>query len=190
MSETTMVDYGIRPPADKTQPTHYVNNAGFHSALVQYKEQRDAAIAEGKDIPRIPEYIGACFLKIAEGLGQKHNFRNYSYLDDMIQVGVLTCVKNMNSFDTSRGTSAFQYFTQVVWYSFLGTIKRNKAEEQARRDMFFKGSYETYSLMEADEDFNLTYNDFINDLGKDDIPHEPKPIKAKKPKVGAIDLFI
>jgi hypothetical protein len=36
--------------------------------------------------------------------------------------------------------------------------------------MFFKGSYETYSLMEADEDFNLTYNDFINDLGKDDAP--------------------
>jgi hypothetical protein len=34
MSETTTVDYGIRPPADKTQPTHYVNNAGFHSALV------------------------------------------------------------------------------------------------------------------------------------------------------------
>ena len=48
MSETTTVDYGIRQPADKTQPTHYVNNAGFHSALVQYKEQRDAAIAEGK----------------------------------------------------------------------------------------------------------------------------------------------
>ena len=44
--------------------------------------------------------------------------------------------------------------------------------------------------MEADEDFNLTYNDFINDLGKDDIPHEPKPVKAKKPKVGTIDLFI
>jgi len=34
MSETPMIDYGIQQPADKTQPTHYVNNAGFHSALV------------------------------------------------------------------------------------------------------------------------------------------------------------
>jgi hypothetical protein len=51
MSETTTVDYGIRPPADKTQPTHYVNNAEFHAALAQYKELRNAAIAEGKDIP-------------------------------------------------------------------------------------------------------------------------------------------
>jgi len=55
---------------------HYVNNADFLKALVDYKTACDAAKAEGKDDPIVPNYIGECFLKIANHLSRKPKRRN------------------------------------------------------------------------------------------------------------------
>ena len=137
--------------------SHYINNQEFHKALTEYCEVRNAALAAGKESPQVSNYIGECFLKIARGLGQKHNFRHYSYLNDMISNAVITCLKNMNSFDVSRGTSAFSYFTQTIFFSFLGTIKMEKQEESKRRHLFMQGNIDTFSSGE-DEDFVIAYN--------------------------------
>jgi len=80
----TSTEYDIVPAVDVDKPSHYINNAEFHAALTKYAEERKEALAAGKESPRIPEYVGECFLKIAAGLAQKHNFRNYSYIRDMI----------------------------------------------------------------------------------------------------------
>ena len=54
--------------AKRKRSEHYVNNKEFLAALIKYRE--DIAIAEiqGKPKPRIPRYIGECFLKIANHL--------------------------------------------------------------------------------------------------------------------------
>jgi DNA-directed RNA polymerase specialized sigma subunit len=119
-------------------------------------------------------------MKIAKGLGSKFNFRNYSYLDDMISDAVFTCLKNIDCFDASRGTSAFAYFTQCVYFSFLGSIKNEKKKEQLKRDMFFKGDYDTFDLASEDEEFQLSYNEFIKSLGTDTTPYESDGQKKKK----------
>ena len=53
---------------------HYVNNKEFLAALILYK--KDVAEAEelGKPKPRITNYLGECFLKIATHLSFKPNF--------------------------------------------------------------------------------------------------------------------
>ncbi len=73
---------------------HYINNEDFLKALVAYKESCIEAEKNGKSKPNIPNYIGECWMKIAEGLSHKPNFINYTYRDEMISAvhSVLTTV--------------------------------------------------------------------------------------------------
>ena len=41
----------------------------------------------GSEPPRISNYIGECFLKIANGLSYRPNFINYTYRQEMISDG-------------------------------------------------------------------------------------------------------
>ena len=47
---------------------HYVDNAKFLQAMKDWKEQCKDAEEAGDEPPRISDYIGECFLKIANGL--------------------------------------------------------------------------------------------------------------------------
>ena len=58
---------------------HYINNADFLKALIDYKNAKKEAKRLKQPDPIIPNYIGECFMKIAEGLSHKPNFINYSY---------------------------------------------------------------------------------------------------------------
>ena len=69
---------------NKKPKKQYVNNADFVKALVEYKERSASARENNLPPPRIPDYIGECFMKIAEGLSHKPNFINYTYRDEMI----------------------------------------------------------------------------------------------------------
>ena len=77
---TTETDTLIKPPAKKSKRDgeHYVNNREFSQAVLEYVQAVRAAEKDAKEIPRITEYIGRCFLKIAEGLSHKPNFIRYT----------------------------------------------------------------------------------------------------------------
>ena len=53
---------------------HYVNNKEFLAAIVEYKEKVALAAERGEAKPRITNYLGECFLKIATHLSFKPNF--------------------------------------------------------------------------------------------------------------------
>lgn len=56
---------------------HYVDNDKFYEEIKKYHDAYHAAKNAGKDLPQIPNYIGECFLLIAQRLGTNRNFRNY-----------------------------------------------------------------------------------------------------------------
>ena len=72
----------------KVQSEHYVNNKDFLEALVIFKKQCAEAKEAGEPRPRISNYIGSCFLKIATHLSYKPNFVNYMFREDMICDGI------------------------------------------------------------------------------------------------------
>ena len=86
---------------------HYVNNREFLDAIVEYrikvlkeaqKEIPDITAEQLKDWkspnkPRITNYLGECFLKIATHLSYKPNFVNYMFREDMISDGIENCVQ-------------------------------------------------------------------------------------------------
>ena len=67
---------------------HYVNNAQFSEAVVEYVKHAREVESQGLDKPQINDYIASCFLKIAEGLSHKANFVRYTYREEMMMDAV------------------------------------------------------------------------------------------------------
>ena len=110
---------------------HYVNNKEFSQAVVDYVKSVKAAKATGQNEPRITEYIGRCFLRIAEGLSHKPNFIRYTYREEMVADAVENCVKAVMNYNVEAATrsgspNAFAYFTQICYYAFLRRIAKEK----------------------------------------------------------------
>ena len=121
-------------PKDKP---HYVNNAMFSQAVVDYvKSSRDAA-ESGETKPVIPDYIARCFLKISEGLSHKANFVRYTYREEMVMDAVENCLKAIENYNIDKATrtgkpNAFAYFTQISWYAFLRRIQKEKKQQDIK----------------------------------------------------------
>lgn len=107
---------------------NYINNEDFRNALLKYKEDCEAAATLGKVKPRIPNYIGECFIKLAEGLARRPNFFGYSYKDEMISDGIENCLMYFENFDTER-KNPFAYFTQILWWCFVRRIQKEKKQQ-------------------------------------------------------------
>jgi hypothetical protein len=107
---------------------HYINNEDFLKALVDYKTACTEATKKKKDKPAIPNYIGECFMKIAEGLSHKPNFINYPHKDEMIGDGIENCLMYFENFDPAKSKNPFAYFTQIIYYAFLRRIQKEKKQ--------------------------------------------------------------
>jgi hypothetical protein len=107
---------------------HYINNEDFLKALVDYKTACTEATEKKKDKPAIPNYIGECFMKIAEGLSHKPNFINYPHKDEMIGDGIENCLMYFENFDPAKSKNPFAYFTQIIYYAFLRRIQKEKKQ--------------------------------------------------------------
>lgn len=111
-----------------SQQKHYINNADFLKALTEYKEACNAAKAANLEEPPIPNYIGECWMKIAEGLSHKPNFINYPHKEDMVGDGIENCLMYFRNFDPSKSKNPFAYFTQIIYYAFIRRITKEKKQ--------------------------------------------------------------
>ena len=93
---------------------NYVNNKEFLEAITLYRNKVLDAKEKGLDRPRVPNYIGDCFLKIATHLSYKPNFVNYMFREDMICDGIENCVQYIDNFDPAKSNNPFAYFTQII----------------------------------------------------------------------------
>jgi hypothetical protein len=107
---------------------HYINNTDFLNALIEYRDKCRISDEEGNKHPPIPNYIGECFLKIAEHLSRKPNFVSYSFRDEMISDGIENCVNYFRNFDPAKSKNPFAYFTQIIYYAFLRRITNEKKQ--------------------------------------------------------------
>ena len=111
---------------------HYINNKKMYEEFCKYRERVQAAKADGKELPRIPEYIGECFYKIATRLSTKYRFANYTYRDEMISDAIENCVMVANGFDPTKSTNPFAYFTTVIRNAFFRRIMKEKKQQYVK----------------------------------------------------------
>ncbi len=152
--------------AKRKRSEHYVNNKEFLYAIVEYKAKVREAEEAGKPKPRITNYLGSCFLKIATHLSYKPNFVNYMFKDDMVCDGIENCVQYINNFNPEKSSNPFAYFTQIIHYAFLRIIHKQNKQLEIKTKIIEKSGYsEVFSddgmMAGSESDYN-TIKDNIN----------------------------
>lgn len=136
----------------KKKTEHYINNLDFFNAMKEWKILVDAADLKGVKHPPITEYIGICFIKIAENLARKPNFMNYQYKDEMQSDGVENCLLYAYNFDPTKSSNPFSYFTQIIYYAFLRRIQKEK-----------KQAYIKYKKLEMSDDIDAASRKWLRE---------------------------
>lgn len=138
---------------------HYVNNKDFLEALIKYKKEILDAKERGDPKPRISNYLGECFLKIATHLSFKPNFVNYIFKDDMISDGIENCVQYIHNFDPEKSKNPFAYFTQIIHFAFLRRISKEKRQLEIKNKILERTGFDEVFTDDSNID-GMNYSDY------------------------------
>ena len=161
----------------KSKPEHYVNNKEFLAAMVAYKKDCNRAKRLKQVKPPVTDYIGSCFLKIANHLSYRPNFINYTYRDDMISDGIENCLQYLDNFNPEKSSNPFAYFTQIIYYAFIRRIQKEKKQTTIKQKMIADGNYDDMTLHPGeDREFKNQFSEYLRqNLPKEDTSkEEPK----------------
>ena len=183
----------------KVAKVHYVDNAVFLEAMIEYKRQYHISKSNDEDLPIISEYLGSVFLKIAQRLSFRPNFINYAFKDDMISDGIENCLHYIHNFNPEKSTNPFAYFTQIIYYAFIRRIQKEKKQLyikfKSMQNYEISPEYDNY--MDYDEDFSSTgdyknsdfrvmVDEFVDNFEKS----KKKKAVKKKPEPSNLELFM
>ena len=155
----------------KRKSIHYVNNADFSQAVVDYVTSANEAKNDNRKIPKVTNYIAQCFLRIAEGLSHKSNFIRYTYREEMVMDAVENCLKAINNYDIEAATrtgkpNAFAYFTQITWFAFLRRIAKEKKQQEVKMKYLASSGIENFIMNENGDDVSKQVAEFFVDTLK------------------------
>ena len=165
---------------------HYVDNQRFLEEMTKYQQERKEAKDKGLDDPMCPEYIGECFMKIANRLSYRPNFINYAFRDDMISDGIENCVQYMSNFNPEKSKNPFAYFTQIIYYAFIRRIQKEKKQQHIRHKVIENMNVDILAVGE-----DMEQAQFVEYLQKNFLPAEDvyKPKKKKKTEPKGLEKF-
>ena len=171
---------------------HYINNADFSAAVVEYVKEVNEAVAKDMQIPIVPNYVAECLLKIAERLSHKSNFVRYTYREEMVMDAVENCLKALANYNVEAATrggkpNAFGYFTQISWYAFLRRIQKEKRQQDLKLKFIAESGLDEF-MIDPDEDPAVAkaVQNFVDNLRRriDDVKSKDEKFNTyKKQKV-------
>lgn len=131
---------------------HYVNNKDFFEALVAYQDHCRNLKEQGKPLPQVPRYIGECIQMICRKLSVKWNFGKYTFLEEMVEDGILHCCAAVDNFNPKASQNPFSYFTTIAWHAFVRRIEMETTQNAIKHlnlEELFVLSEEFYSELGA-----------------------------------------
>ena len=170
---------------------HYVNNKDFLEAMKIYRNNVLSARETKKQEPPISDYIGECFLKIANHLSYRPNFINYTYKEDMISDGIENCLQYVSNFDPAKSSNPFAYFTQIIYFAFIRRIQKEKKQTLIKKKLIMKAGLDDLVLQPGDDGaFTNQYTDFMQRNMVVDVEEKPKVRKKKKKEPRKLEYFM
>jgi len=166
---------------------HYVNNADFSQAVVEYCKTVIDAKETDDQLPVVTDYIASCFLKIAEGLSHKSNFIRYTYREEMVMDAVENCLKAIENYNIEAATrtgkpNAFAYFTQIAWFAFLRRIAKEKKQQDIKQKWISQSMIGDFTELDEEGNGTGTGQYFVDQLKKriDQIKEKDTSLKDFK----------
>ena len=83
----------------------------------------------------VSDKLADFIVKMAKNYANKSNFRNYSYVDDMVGYGIEMLFKGALKFDPEKSSQPFSYYTTVIHRAFLNFIATEKRHSRLRDEM-------------------------------------------------------
>ena len=167
----------------KKKSEHYVDNKQFLQAMIEYKKSCVLAESKNELKPPVSNYIGECFLKIANHLSYRPNFINYTYKEEMISDGIENCLQYVSNFNPDKSNNPFAYFTQIIYYAFIRRIQKEKKQQSIKRKLILKCGFDVETATNIDDKgYQDAYIDYLqkNMLITEEDIDKPKPTKKKK----------
>ena len=164
----------------KKATQHYVDNKKFLEAMVVYREKVNKAKENDRKKPDVTNYIGECFLKIANHLSYRPNFINYTYRDDMISDGIENCLQYMDNFNPEKSTNPFAYFTQIIYYAFIRRIQKEKKQMLVKSKLIANAGIE--NMMDSIAGDDTQYQSAMLEFLQRNSKEEPEVKKEKTKK--------
>ena len=163
---------------------HYVDNKKFLQAMVDWRLKVQKAEDKKRKKPVVTNYIGECFLKIANHLSYRPNFINYTYRDDMISDGIENCLQYMSNFNSEKSSNPFAYFTQIIYYAFIRRIQKEKKQQDVKAKLISNTGVELMmdSLVGDDAQYKNQMLDFLQKNVRESTPAEPRQALKNKKK--------
>ena len=168
----------------KKKTAHYVDNKKFLEAMKEWKEKCKEAEETGEERPQISNYVGECFLKIANGLSYRPNFINYTYKEDMISDGIENCLQYIHNFNPDKSNNPFAYFTQIIYYAFIRRIQREKKQTHVKHRIISKADFQAFVTMEGDDTSYSVGGFDPNIMVPDEDVYKPKKKNKETNKKG------
>lgn len=169
------------------KPKNYINNKDLLDAMVKYKERVDAAVAEGKQKPIVPDYIGTAILLICRNLAKKGNFSGYTYKEEMVSDAIIDCIKAVDKFNAEKSNNPFAYFTRTAWNAFLRRLKVEKKETYVKHKNF-ENSFIMNEQWNIEQTTQLKNNEYSDEVVRN---FENSLTKTKKPsKIVGVEKFM
>ena len=162
---------------------HYVDNKKFLEAMIEHRDKCEKAEKRGRKKPEVTNYIGECFLKIANHLSYRPNFINYTFRDDMISDGIENCLQYINNFNPEKSNNPFAYFTQIIYYAFIRRIQKEKKQVTIKQRMIQEANYDDMALQPGEErEFKNQFTEFLqkNMVQEEPTKKEKHKTEAKK----------
>jgi hypothetical protein len=167
----------LKVTAKALKEKYYVNNKEFFAAVVSYKNQLKEAREAELEKPRMPNYLGDCFYKIACRYIYHPWFRGYDFKEEMISDAVLHCVKYVDTFDPAKTTNAFSYFTQTIHNAFRYRVEKEKRYLYTK----YKAIENTEIFKSSGDAGDVQYSDNAKENRSDFIAtYEKTKIKPRK----------
>ena len=152
--------------------------------MIDWKESCREAEEMGEEPPIVTDYIGSCFLKIANGLSYRPNFINYTYRQDMISDGIENCLQYIHNFDPEKSKNPFSYFTQIIYYAFIRRIQKEKKQSHVKHMMIEKQDYVPFVTNPGDDTIYSIGGFDPNIMLPDEAVYKPKKKDTNKEPSG------
>ena len=171
----------------KKKTEHYVDNKLFLEAMKEYRKSCNKAKKEKKNKPPVTDYIGGCFLKIANHLAYRPNFINYTFRDDMVSDGIENCLQYLDNFNPAKSSNPFAYFTQIIYYAFVRRIQKEKKQVIIKQKLIHENNLDDFTLQPGDDgEFKNQFREFLQKNTKLEEPIKKEKKKKKKTKSGPL----
>lgn len=129
---------------------NYLNNADL---LVEIKKSHANKDARPDDPAGswITDPLAAMLLELVNRYGSRHNWRGYTYNDEMRGLALENLVRSCLKFDPGKGSNPFGYYTQIVTHSFLTLHNKEKRQREIRDSILVEaGQLPSWDAQERD----------------------------------------